>query len=174
MNISQVFVGIDNGVTGSLGIITSDDYKYFPIPTFKQQDYTKKKKVVTRINVEELRALLSQYDNVQVAIERPMVTAGRFNSSLSAVRALEAVLIVVEELKFPYMFLDSKTWAGELLPVGTRTSPELKMQSYYIGSRLFPKVEQQIIKQKDADGILIAEYCKRFHLGTLQKKLKRI
>ena len=61
---------------------------------------------------------------------------------------------------FSYEYIDSKEWQKVLLQKGVK-GPELKKASQDIGCRLFPKLKDIIIKQKDADGILIAEYCKR-------------
>jgi hypothetical protein len=41
---------------------------------------------------------------------------------------------------------------------------ELKKASMDIGIRLFPHLEEVIIKQKDADGLLIAEWARRNNL----------
>jgi len=47
-----------------------------------------------------------------------------------------------------------------LLPQGIK-GDELKVASKDIGCRLFPEHTELIVKHKDADGILIAEYCRR-------------
>ena len=39
--------------------------------------------------------------------------------------------------------------------------PELKAASLDIGKRLFPLYAEVMEKQKDADGMLIAEFCRR-------------
>lgn len=168
----MVYIGIDNGVTGSIGIIHPAGYSYHIIPSIKQQDYTKKKKIVSRINTSILMELIRNHKHVQIAIERPMINGQRFNASLSAARALEAVLIVVEQLGFGYKFIDSKAWQTEMLPKGTKSNIELKAMSCYIGERMFPDVSEEIVKCGDADGILIAEWLKRFDQGTLTKIYK--
>ena len=42
----MIYVGIDNGVTGSIGFIAKsfDIFMFCETPTYMQQDYTKKKK----------------------------------------------------------------------------------------------------------------------------------
>jgi hypothetical protein len=86
-----------------------------------------------------------------------MVNSTRFNATLSAIRALEATLIALEQAQWPYEYIDSKEWQKELLPKGLKGSDELKNASLDIGKRLFPELN---IK-KDADGLLIAEYLRR-------------
>lgn len=171
----MVYIGIDNGVTGSIGIISEEEYSFFKTPTIKQQDYTQKKKNISRIDTKLLYELLMDLGfrkDVKAIIERPMINSMRFNSSISAARALEATLIVLEDLDISYTFIDSKSWQKELLPIGVKSSPELKAASFDIGCRLFPSTEESIIKQKDADGLLIAEWLKRFDNGTLKRKVK--
>jgi len=80
---------------------------------------------------------------------------------MSAMRTLEAEVLILESLKIPYMYCDSKEWQKELLPFGTKSTPELKKASMDIGCRLFPEHEVLIKKHKDADGILIAEWARR-------------
>jgi hypothetical protein len=161
------YIGIDNGVSGSIGILTGDESYFFKIPTKSEQSYTKTKKNITRISVIEFTTLLKNLDvleNTCVVIERPMVNPGRFTATLSAMRALEATIIVLEQLQLPYLYLDSKEWQKSLLPSGIKGSPELKKASLDIGKRLFPHLGEEIQKQKDADGLLIAEYARRTNL----------
>ena len=117
-------IGVDNGVSGSIGIITPDSVSYTPTPIFEYTNYQKTLKKLNRINVKELKELflksisLNAHDTLDaiVLIERPMVNPLRFQASTSALRALEATLIVIEGLKIPYQFIDSKEWQKELLP----------------------------------------------------------
>ena len=115
-------------------------------------------------------------------IERPMVNPCRFTATVSAVRALEATLIVLEALAIPYEYIDSKEWQRELLPKGlwkaklTKTgrtvqkaeSADLKFASIEVAKRLFPNAPT--LKVGDADGMLIAEYARRkYSEGSLNK-----
>lgn len=158
----KVFIGIDNGVSGTIGIIYGNDSMFLDTPTFSQQSYTKKKQNITRVNVVQLAQLFKPYQgkNVMVLIERPLVNPTKFKSTLSAIRALEATLNVIEMLGFAYDYIDSREWQKVLLPKGSK-GEELKKDSVTIGCRLFPHHEAFIKKHKDADGILIAEYCRR-------------
>ena len=160
--MNKTIIGIDNGVTGTIGVINGnhgDDFIQTPI--IKQQDYTKKKKIVSRIDVEKMSAYLSIHvprpDRVMCIIERPMVNPGRFNATMSAIRALESMLTILEFLEYPYVFIDSKEWQKALLPSGFKGS-DLKIASKDIGIRMFPRFKELILKHGDADGILIAEY----------------
>jgi hypothetical protein len=161
----MLFIGFDNGVTSNgIGVIPfMGEAKLYKLPVKKELSYTKDAKNITRVDCEALIMLLNSITaefgatQTYVAMERPMVNSTRFNASLSAIRALEATLIALESVKWPYEYIDSKEWQKKMLPEGIKGSDELKKASLDIGKRLFPKLN---IK-KDADGLLIAEYLKR-------------
>lgn len=160
----KLYIGIDNGVSGTIGIV-SNDPEFQPVniitPVFPQQNYTKTKANINRINTPALEGLLMPYkDDSFILIERPMVNPGRFKATTSALRALEATLIVIERLGIPFQYIDSKEWQKAMLPSGLK-GPELKTASVDIGCRLFPQFKQTIVSHKDADGLLIAEYGRR-------------
>ncbi len=158
---AKTYVGIDNGVSGSVGVVDSSGVStnFLRIPIFECQDYNKEKKRISRIDTVTLEYWLKQFSNVMVLLERPMKNPGRFNASISALRALEATLIVLERLDFPHMFVDSKEWQQDLLPKGVKGSDALKKASLDIGKRLFPEFKD--LYHNDADGILIAEWGRR-------------
>lgn len=156
---TKCFIAIDNGVTGSIGIITENGESYFyKTPVIKQLNYTKSKAYITRINTIELVKILSIANPLtsKVIIERPMVNPGRFVATISAIRALEATQNVLDQLGLSYGFEDSKSWQKALLPSGLK-GDELKSASLDIGKRMFPQLK---IKHADYDGILMAEYCR--------------
>lgn len=159
----KISIGIDNGVSGSIGIIDENGSSFIETPTFSQQNYTKKKANITRIDTKILIEILARFSNTNcfVLMERPMVNPQRFQATTSALRSLEATLVVLEQLKLPHAYIDSKEWQKVLLPQGIKGSDELKKASFDIGCRLFPQHEDLIKRHKDADGILIAEYCRR-------------
>lgn len=161
----RVYIGIDNGISGSVGILecTEDDVvaKYFLIPIVEEQDYTKKKQYISRVELDKFCRILSGYKakDIILRIERPMVNPTRFKASVSALRAHEAMLIGLQMLNFPYEFIDSKQWQKDMLPNGVKGSAELKKLSLQAGRRLFPQLKDRF--KGDADGILIAEWIRR-------------
>jgi len=161
-----VWIGIDNGVSGSIGIITSDEeVKFLHTPIKKCLNYTKEKKFLNRIDYKELFELLCSYSacKINALIERPLVNPSMFNATASALRAYEATILALEETEIGYEVTDSKEWQKELLPHGLHKE-ELKIASLDVAKRLFPKVEFKGFK--DADGLLIAEYCRRIKTGS--------
>lgn len=163
--MAKIYIGIDNGTTGSIGIV-GDDHKgeIFHTPTKKEQDYTKAKKLVTRLDSNGIMDILSRFNknDIFVLLERPMINPTRWTASMTAIRCLEAQLIVLEVLGIPFQFIDSKEWQRIMLPKGLKGSDELKKASKDIGKRLFPHLAD--FKHTDFDGILIAEYARRTKL----------
>ena len=157
----KVWMGIDNGVSGSIGIITSDsEVNFIHTPIKKCLNYTKEKKFLNRIDFTSLVDILADYSacEIHAIIERPLVNPMMFNASASALRAYEATVIALEESEISYEVIDSKEWQKELLPHGLHKE-ELKIASLDVAKRLFPKLDFKGFK--DGDGILIAEYCRR-------------
>lgn len=162
----KYWIGIDNGTSGSIGVV-SDDATFKATYTKQfikmEQSYTKKKQNISRIEHSELYEFiksLKDQGEIFIALERPMVNSSRFKASMSGIRAIESTLIIIERLEVPYMYIDSKEWQKAMLPSGNK-GPELKVASASVGLRLFPHCKDFIKKQKDADGLLIAEYVKR-------------
>lgn len=165
MTTRTVRIGIDNGISGSIGIIDDGLVSFYTTSEFtrKTQDYTKKKQNVTRINTLRLHTMLFQYIgcNIRVMLERPLVNPGMFKATMSAMRCLEATIGVLDLLEFPYEFVDSKEWQRVLLPNGVKGTAELKRASLDIGIRMYPMHQVKMERIKDADGLHIAEFCRR-------------
>lgn len=162
----MVAIGIDNGVSGTIGVITPTETIFIQTPVFSQQDYTKAKQNITRVDFKKLVKFLDslilkyQEERFMTLLERPMKNPGRFTATISGVRAMEALVNAIEFHNIPMDHIDSKEWQRALLPQGVK-GDELKVASKDIGCRLFPEHTELILKHKDADGILIAEYCRR-------------
>ena len=162
--MQKTYIGIDNGVTGSIAVLHDGGATFIKTPIKKEQNYTKAKANITRIDSIKLIDILSSFkDNSFAFIERPMVNPTRFQATTSALRALEATLTVIENLGIPYQYCDSKSWQKELLPKGSEKE-QLKDDSKTIGIRLFPHLKEKIEKHGDADSLLIAEYARRKNL----------
>ena len=161
----NVILGVDNGVSGSIGLVSDNLISYTPIPTRIHLSYTKKKANVTRIDFKELINYFSVALGANIGyewfafLERPMVNPMRFQASASALRAHEATLIALEHFGIGYKFIDSKEWQKAMLPEGIKGTPELKKASLDIGIRTCPFLADEINKQGDADGLLIALYA---------------
>ena len=163
--MSKIYIGIDNGTTGSIGIVGDDiTPQILHTPIKKEQDYTKAKKNVSRLDVNTFIDILTQYKskNIVVVCERPMINPTRWTASMTAIRCWEAQLVCLEVLGVSHQFVDSKAWQREMLPKGIKGAPELKKASKDIGARLFPQLAS--FKHSDLDGLLIAEFARRKNL----------
>ena len=189
----MVYIAVDNGVTGTVGIIDKQGVGHlFPTPVKTALNYQKTKvKHITRIDVGAFRALLQPFiyksgslyhtDNklpIKVAIERPYTSTssdgkGKFrinyDAMMSGMRALEATLIVLESLGLGYEFMDSKDWQKKQLPyisvADKKDYPaKLKQVSREVGMRLYPNIDWS--KFKDGDGILIARQLQQNNIGN--------
>lgn len=155
--MTDIVIGIDNGTSGSIGIVDKDGGKMFLVPNKSEQDYTKKKKNITRLEVECFKRIVDREKAIAV-MERPLVNPKMFKATEGALRCFEAELCILESLKMPHIFIDSKEWQREVLPKGIKGREELKKASFDIGLRLFPNESELIKRHKDADGLLIAYY----------------
>lgn len=162
--MSKIYIGIDNGTSGTIGIVGDSTSPIFVhTPTKKEQNYTKAKQNITRLDVKHFSEIVSKYcdEDVVVVMERPMVNPTRFKTTTVALRCFEAQLVLVESLGCRIIYVDSKDWQKEMLPKGVK-GDDLKKASLDIGNRLFPMFSE--FKHPDRDGILIAEYARRKNL----------
>lgn len=157
----MLYIGIDNGVSGSIGVLSpAGACVYHEMsPTVQALNYTKRKAWLRRIDHVELARMLGAFlPNARCAVERPMVNPGRFMATASALRALESTLIILEGLRIPYEYVDSRQWQKALLPSGLHKE-ELKSASDAVCARLFP--ERKMKTAGDGDSLLIAEWLRR-------------
>lgn len=159
-NKKTIYCGIDNGVSGSIGLLYPDGTNSFVLtPVIKELSYTKEKQFIHRINWKELLTNIPK--GSFVLIERPMVNPRAFTATSSALRALEATLIIVEMLECEFIYIDSKEWQREFIASSVIGHDKLKEASKKIGIEIFPNHTTKITKHGDADGLLIAEYGRR-------------
>jgi len=153
-----MITGIDNGI-GTIGFVGDGKAFIFKTPVFTDKYYTKptktKGKVVqrncTRIHTSKLAQLLETFKPEEAVLERPMVNPRRLQATISSVRAMEAIMITLEQHSIPYRFVDSKEWQKNL------DEGDTKEQSLIKAKELFPDIDYS--KFKDADGLLIAYYA---------------
>lgn len=150
-------VAFDNGTSANgIAILGPDNFvRYEKLPIKNELSYTKEEHHITRIDHPKLVQLFETLNlppkETLVVMERPMINPMRFRASISAVRCLEAELIVIEKFGFELEYVDSKRWQHILLP-GVEGSTELKKASLALGKQLFPSLKLK----KDADPLLIA------------------
>lgn len=169
--MNKIYAAQDNGVSGSLAVLYPDgNIFYKATPVQKSLNYTKVKAFINRLNYDEYAKMLQSQildRNLPsiLLLERPMIMPGRWKASVSAIRCDEAQRSVLERLRVPFRYIDSKEWQRDskntkgILPSGLE-GDELKVASKQIGQQLFPSAN---IK-KDADALLMAEFARRNNL----------
>ena len=172
MTDTRLYIGIDNGATGTIGMISPCGYVMYETPVEKRLNYTKKKQFISMLDIFEFQKIIQYFITESVSgwerigrliaiLERPLVNPQMFTATMNAVRLMQSQITILEMMDIPYMFIDSKEWQRVMLPEGTKGTPELKLTSKDVGIRLFPECRDIITKHKDADGLLIAEYARR-------------
>ena len=160
----RLFIGIDNGPTGTIGGITEDEsFTFFvKVPTYSERSYTKKVQNITHVDYDRLFEMLEKLSgsfDIVVATERPLVNPRRFNATMSGVRSHEILLAVLRSLGVElYATWDSKEWQKAQL--GAFGKGESKLASERVGLELFPGHAGLIKKHHDADGLLIAKHLR--------------
>jgi DNA mismatch repair ATPase MutL len=155
----MTILSADNGTSGAIAVLSEKGAIYIETPIKKEQSYTKKKQIISRIDYNALYSFVFKFakETPVIVMERPCVNPGRFKTTISAIRALEATCIVLEQLGLDYKVIDSKRWQNELLP-NVKGSENLKKASKELGIMLFPEHKELIEKHKDADALLIATW----------------
>jgi len=175
----RVTVGIDNGSSGSIGIITPWGASFGKVPTQDYLHYGQRGTISKRLDRRELNALLVRsfgtpelieacgtypwvgFSNICVRIERPFT--GKFmNAVLPAHRFFEATICVLEDYYrrhgLGYEVVDSREWQKPMLGAGVKGTVELKKASRLRGTQLYPQFRDEIAAHGDADGLLIAHH----------------
>jgi hypothetical protein len=185
-NVDVIF-GIDNGVTGTISAIipySDKNIKIFFDETFSNTvlDFTQEIKYFDRLDWKKtkdwfelvLNEAAKNYNKPIIksiaVIERPMVNPMRFKPSLIAVRAFEALTIVLDMLKLNYIVIDSKKWQHYFFGKNTALL-DLKKESMDHGlniideykfinsSNEIEEIRGIMKKHLDADAFLMAMYC---------------
>ena len=170
-------IAIDNGVTGRYAIRVGDKVVFEKIPIFKQQEYTKKKQNVSRLNVPKLAkdvySVIKNTSTVIIMLERPMINPRRYKASMSAIRCLEATLVCIEFLhrrhgNVFYFFIDSKEWQSAMIPNATGASKakalSLKSASRDYGLLHYPQFGKELLRSTiDGDALAMVDYL--YHLS---------
>jgi len=184
--IEHHYIGIDNGVTGSVCVLDERGRLLFygPTPVEKRQNYTKKKCMFNRVVGRQLAEILRPYaGSSSIALERPVTSARMgWNTIQSGLRCDEATIVVIEVLGMRYEYVDSRQWQKVMLPSlespkkappgataeekkaiklrNAQLKKQTKILSLEMGRRLFPETKFK----GDADAALIAEWARRTKL----------
>lgn len=146
------YAGIDNGVSGSLSIITEDGKTIF-VPT-----PVKQVKGFRRLDWNKFIEIFRPYaGNCCVLLEKALQNPKRFKATVSAAKCEEAECIALEQLGIKYIIIDSKMWQKPLF-TGKYAKLTTKQASLEFGNDHFPQFKQS--KLKDRDALCMAYYLK--------------
>lgn len=161
----KYYVGIDNGVTGTIAVVDSEGtlHHWCRTPVTRTASFYKKNAYINRIHRTGLRKLLEPFKdkNVKVLMEYPSINPTRFASSISAAASFEATWGVIEDMGLPVEFIPAIQWQKALLP-GKTGSFDTKKASTDLARRLFPRL--RIPPTSDGDALLLCEYARRNNL----------
>ena len=90
----RINIGIDNGVSGTIGIIKEDESIFVEMPTISQLNYTKKKANITRIDWQKLIVQLVQdslHENKAKLCYKVFYSLARSISTISNVLNVDAL-----------------------------------------------------------------------------------
>ena len=166
--MAKCYLGMDNGTTGTLGVVYNDFIKFQKNPVRSVQHYTQKAQKRTRLDIVAFQELLDEIHNmvgndpIYAVLERPMTGKGS-TAVISGMRFFEACCIMLEINGIGYEVIDSKKWQKMFLP-DVKGSKELKNASRDRAIQMHPEFEELIKKHGDADGLLIAKYAQRSNL----------
>ena len=165
----MTLIGMDNGSSGSLGVLEHGKPYFYKTPTKSSLNYQKSKDTyVTRVDINKLREIFLQHyvkGETYAILERPLNNPMMYKASLAAMRALETTLILLEELEIPYAFLDSKNWQKLYLGADIKGRDNLKAKSKELGQLIFPD-----FKNDDFDGYFICLYLRDHFEKIFQRK----
>lgn len=169
--MSILYVGIDNGVSGSIGIMDEVGAfaKFCLTPVREELNYQKDKKKITRLDFPRFEEFLGDLQEafpdhtIRAVLETPFVNPGNFVATATSLRCFEATIIALEQAGISRQYITSGDWQKKLLP-GVKGRTALKAASRDVGIRMFPQFGDMIKQQKDADGLLITEYARSVKL----------
>lgn len=143
----SVFIGVDPGASGAIAVL-DEDGKF--IDVFKAGDA--EMDVVRNMARHEHYKMRAMIERVHSMPKQGVASSFKFGQSYGFLRGiLTANLIPFEEVQ-------PAKWQRAM---GCRTKGDKNVTKQKAG-QLFPSVK---VAHWNADALLIAEYCRRFHLG---------
>ena len=180
----KCYVGVDPGLWGAVAALDEDGRLIFaqdtPIIEVKRGK-TPKGNVKVRhlylptamadVMVENLLKDVVQPDSVIVGVENVhSMPAQGVSSTFSLGRGLGLWEGIIAALRLPVEMIEPAVWKRAMgIPAGSDKSGSIEL-----ALRLFPSAP--IVRKKDngrADAILLAEFCRRKHAGSLRDAIQR-
>ena len=176
----MIYLGIDPGVTGAVGVVTSDgDAKAWNLPTKVRERATENGKVRRCLDPVVLCELLNDYDPLGcvVVVERTQAGMKGAIANYSLGHSSGVIMGVLAALGFKFQEVRPQEWkrtfgllatkAERGLPKQVRTK-QAKGSSRKVAQALFPGVSLDRVKDDGlAEALLLAEWGRRVMEGTI-------
>lgn len=159
----KTYIGIDPGKTGAMAIIGED---VSPVLT----DFAEREKVLKFFRLDSRDCL--DWFSATAVVEKANAHPGQGVVSTFSFGTNYGIWLGQLELaSVPYDIITPAAWKKEIFD-GMKRSGDLKADSLDRARRLFPECGGKLRFKKDhnrAEALLLAEYCRRMHTGTLRK-----
>lgn len=162
----MIHIGIDNGTTGAIGVLGTEEPMLIPAKAYVRQ-YTGTKsgkgKELDPLAFARILREISTHGDIQfVTIERPFTGGpGTGNAAVVARGVYAGMQAVLEIMGIPYVTIDSREWQEPLFGKGGKAK-DTKARSLALGIQRYPLLEQEIRRQGDADALFIAARSRFF------------
>lgn len=168
VNNRRLFIGIDSGASGAVGLVSGDVHCCFDIPAMKVKRGKKNKTVFILTEIVRLFSMLDEKfkpENVHVCLEEAQVgIPGKGNSAYNGFR------VGCNYAMWPLFILSRGYSLEEIRPNIWKKAMGLqgkdKETSRYKAMRMFPKAELHLKRHHDrAEALLLAQYLRRVQRG---------
>jgi len=155
-----VFIGIDPGLQGAIGIIHDGQVEAFSMPTHRSG----RRKVLDESKITALLLRARARGDVIAGIEESHAIRGQgITSTFSTGHGFGFMKGALAGLGIPYQIVNAKTWQRYFFQ--NIRGQDTKTLSYQTASRLFPEIEltgpRGGIRDGKCDALLICEYVRR-------------
>lgn len=168
---SGVYVGIDNGSTGSIGYMAGTYTSLLPMSKLCRRYTGNKKGTGLELDPLEFYRYISNIQKEHgkirmLAIEKPFTNPGQVMTMVAARGMFSAIQAILEILAVPYIVVGAQEWQkkflnGEVTATANKGEKETKLRSRILGSQRWPELADPIKHQKDADALWLALHAKQ-------------
>ncbi len=170
---NTIFVGIDPGISGAIGLISPSgeaSVKDMPIIVMEKKTKTKKGNVAYKREIDKaglvaiLKTLVGY--NVHIFLEKVGVMPGEGSvGAFSFGKGLGIIEGIIAALELPVTMVPPPTWKKVMM---AGVAGRDKNASRFRCQEIFPKVDVKLVKHDGrAESLLLAEYGRRLSHSSL-------
>lgn len=168
---SGVYVGIDNGSTGSIGYMAGTYTSLLPMTEMCRRYTGNRKGTGLELDPITFDDYIKQIQKVHghiemVAIEKPFTNPRNVMTMVAARGMFAAIQAILELNRVPYIVVGAQEWQkkflnGAVTAEANKGEKETKLRSRILGSQRWPELANPIKRQKDADALWLALHAKQ-------------